>query len=152
MPCDPFYDPDDLLIEGHAFTEDQATCLRLLRESDFGFVHQVLTFTRRDDRSPFSDYTRVGAHLPERINLLMRYGPIYVTKNEYQRALTVALVQYGFFLLRSLSRLSHAEFGAYHRRAACTLRRRIDGQDVVEGVRLQLQRMRATQKLRPGHG
>jgi len=149
---DPFYDPEDLLIEGHAFTEDRAACYEILRESDFGFVHQVLTFTRRDSRSPFSAYVRVGAGLPEFINLLARYGPVHLTKVEYQRMLSVALVRYGFFLLRSLPKLSDPEFGAYHRPALRALRHRIDSRDVIEGVRFQLQRMRANRTLRPGPG
>ena len=82
---DPFYSHNDLLVEGHFFTEDQAACYEILRESDFGFVHQVLTFTRRDDRSPFSLLVRLGARVPESINLLMKYGPVYLTKTEFQR-------------------------------------------------------------------
>jgi glycosyltransferase involved in cell wall biosynthesis len=147
---DPFYDPGDLLVDGHAFTEDRAACFAILREADFGFVHQVLTFTRRDERSPFSAYVRIAAGTPEHINLLVRYGPEYLTKAEYRRALAVALVQYGFVLIRRVTRLSDREFRVYHRAALASLRRRIDAQDVLEGMRLQVQRMRATGKLRPG--
>lgn len=148
----PFYDPNDLLTEGYAFTEDQAACYRLLHESDFGFVHQVLTFTRRDDRSPFSEYVRLGASMPEKINLLVTYGPVYLTKTQYQRDLAVLLVWYGIFFVKSLPKLADSGFRAYHRRALRRLKGLIDAQDALEGVRLQLRKMWETGKLRPGPG
>ena len=45
---DPFYNVDN------PFQDDQEACYEVLRTCDFGFVHQVLTFTRRDEASPFS--------------------------------------------------------------------------------------------------
>jgi glycosyltransferase involved in cell wall biosynthesis len=139
---DPFYDPDYDVGEDFPFTEDLAACCEILRHSDFGFVHQVLTFTRRNENSPFSKFARLGANLPEQINLVSAYGPTYLTKAEYQRILAVLFFWYGFFLLRSLPRFASAELRAYHVPAIQRMLRSIEARDVLEGIRLQVRRMR----------
>lgn len=143
-----FYDRDYDVSPEYPFTEDLAACCEALRESDLGFVHQVLTFTRRDDRSPYSSFSRLGASLPEHINLVTAYGPAYLTKAEYQRILAVYLVRYGFFLLKSLPKLASSEFRGYHRPAMQRMVRSIEPPDVLEGMRLQLRRIRKRRRLR----
>jgi glycosyltransferase involved in cell wall biosynthesis len=147
---EPFYDPDYPFSEDYALTDDQDACCAILRESDFGFVHQVLTFTGRLDHSPFSYFIRLGANLPEQIKLLSRYGDVYLTRPEYQRHLAVLLVHYGFFFACNAHRLADREFRAYHRLALKRLWRDVDPRDALLGVRLQLARMRRTRRLRPG--
>jgi glycosyltransferase involved in cell wall biosynthesis len=148
---DPFYDPDYDVSEEYPFTEDLAVCYEILRESDFGFVHQVLTFTRLDGRSPFSTFSRLGANVPEEINLISKYGPVYLTKAEYQRMVAVYLVLYASFLLRSLPRLANPKVRAYHRPAAQRILRSLEARDVLEGVRLQLRRMAKRRRFRARH-
>jgi glycosyltransferase involved in cell wall biosynthesis len=147
---DPFYNPEYPFREEYGFTEDQDVCCEIFRTNDFGFVHQVLTFTRRPEGSPFSEFVRFGAHLPERINLHVKHGPAFLTQAEYQRNLAVLIVQYSFFLLRSPRRLLNPKIRAYHRVALERLLRSFEARDVIGGVRIQLRRMRETRKLRPG--
>jgi glycosyltransferase involved in cell wall biosynthesis len=147
---DFFYDPEFPIGEEYSFTDDQDVCCELLRASDFGFVHQVLTFTRRPEGSPFSKFVRFGAHLPERINLHAKHGPIFLTRAEYQRKLAILLAQYGFFLLTSPRRLLNSDTRAYHRAAVRRLWGALDTHDVIAGGRIQLRRMFATRKLRTG--
>lgn len=144
----PFYDRDYNVSEEYPFTEDLAACCEVLRESDLGFVHQVLTFTRRDGRSPFSKFSRLRASVPEHLNLLLRYGSVYLTRPEYQRIVAVYLVHYGFLLLRSLPNLAKPEFRAYHGPAVRRIARSVEAREVLEGVRLQLRRMAEKRGLR----
>ena len=143
-----FYDPDYNFAEEYSFTEDVAACCEILRESDFGFVHQVLTFTRRDDRSPFSKFSRLGANLPEQINLVFKYGPVYLTKEEYERIVAVYLAFYAAFLLRSLPRFAKPEHRAYHVQAVRRILRSADARDLLEGASLQLRRMGKRRRIR----
>jgi glycosyltransferase involved in cell wall biosynthesis len=147
---DPFYDPRFPFAEEYAFTEDQDVCCELFRTSDFGFVHQVLTFTRRPAGSPFSDFRRFGAHLPERLNLHLKHGPAFLTQAEYERNLAVLLTQYGLFLLRSPRKLLNPDIRKYHRVALQSLSRSVETREVTAGVKIQLRRMRETGKLRTG--
>jgi hypothetical protein len=110
----------------------------------------VLTFTRRPEGSPFSAYERFGAYLPERINLLVKHGPAFLTKTEFQRALAILTAQYNLFLLTHVRRLSTPEIRAYHRAALKRLLHVLDTRDVLAGAGIQLRRMRKTRKLRTG--
>jgi glycosyltransferase involved in cell wall biosynthesis len=139
---DPFYNEDN------PWNEDTEACLEVLRESDFGFVHQVLTFTRRIEGSPFSKFIRVGAYLPGEIKLLAKFGPIYLTRTEYQRRLAVLLVWYGIFFVRNLPRLGDADFRAHHGSALEEIASAVNGREVLAGARIQLQRMGRTRRLR----
>jgi glycosyltransferase involved in cell wall biosynthesis len=141
---DPFYNVDN------PFQDDQEACYEVLRTSDLGFVHQVLTFTRRDEASPFSFYRRAGAQLPGHINLFLKYGPEYVERRAYQNHLAVALARYGLFLLRRVPRVRDPDFRAHQRRELERFRGRIDVKDVAAGTALQLRRMWQARRLRPG--
>jgi glycosyltransferase involved in cell wall biosynthesis len=137
---DPFYNVDN------PFQNDSEACYEVLRESDFGFVHQVLTFTRRDAESPFSYYVRVGAELPGQIDLLLKFAPVYLTRSDFQR-LAVLLV-HRLYLLRSAPKVGDRDFLRCQDRALRRVVRSLDSEDVLRGVRLQLQRMRETRRLR----
>jgi glycosyltransferase involved in cell wall biosynthesis len=145
---DPFYDPEYDVGEEYPFSEDVAACCEILRERDFGFVHQVLTFTRRDGRSPFSAFSRLGANLPEHLNLVSKYGPVYLTKAEYQRVVAAYVVRYGFFLLRSVRRLANPEFRAYHAAAVRRILGSVAARDVLEGLRLHARRAHERRRIR----
>jgi glycosyltransferase involved in cell wall biosynthesis len=130
-----FYNVDN------TFQHDQEACYELLQECDFGFVHQVLTFTRRPETAGFDYWSRVGAELPGQIGLLLKFGPVYLEHEEFQRRLAVLLVHYGAFQLKSMRKAADAEYRTFQRRTAAALFERIEWKDVAVGVRLQLQRM-----------
>jgi glycosyltransferase involved in cell wall biosynthesis len=74
------------------FHADTGACYDLLRESDFGFVHQVLTFTRppHGDSIMGSWGARVGTWLPGHLHILLKYGPLYLSRSQLsQRVRTV---------------------------------------------------------------
>ena len=132
---DPYYNV------ANTFQHDQEACYEALQECDFGFVHQVLTFTRRPETAGFDFWTRVGAELPGQIDLLLKFGPVYLDEAAYQRRLAVLLVHYGSLQLKGLRKITDADYRSYQRRAAASLFDRIDWKDVGAGVRLQLQKM-----------
>jgi hypothetical protein len=115
-------------------------------------VHQVLTFTRRPEGSPFSGFVRLGAYLPEHINLVIRYGPYYLTRAEYQRRLAALLARYGLFLLGRLGKLANPDFRAYHLAATQRIARAAATTDVLAGIMRNLRRILETQRLRLERG
>lgn len=64
--------------------EDTESCYEILQQSDFGFVHQVLTFTRRENESLTS---RVKLYDPfyllDKYIVTIKYGPFYLNETEY---------------------------------------------------------------------
>jgi glycosyltransferase involved in cell wall biosynthesis len=108
---DPFYDETVL----HADTE---AAYWMLTQGDIGFVPQVLTYTRRHDRSVTTFAARVGTYRPEELEFLHRYGPAVLEHGEYERRMVRLLLAYGATLLSQTPRFRHSEFRNYHRRAA----------------------------------
>jgi glycosyltransferase involved in cell wall biosynthesis len=139
---------DPVYNEANPWNEDTEACLEILQDSDFGFVHQVLTFTRRPEGSPFSEHTRLGVQWPGQVKLLIKYGPEYVSKADYQRHLAVLLVWYGIYFLKHPRRLADPDFRTHHRSALRDIAQGVDFRDVLRGVQLQLRRMRETGRLR----
>ena len=66
--CQPFF-TDEFL---HA---DKEACLRLLLDCDFGFIKQVLTYTRRHNESVTSLTNSLDTRRQENLLLLQKYGP-----------------------------------------------------------------------------
>jgi glycosyltransferase involved in cell wall biosynthesis len=141
---EPFYNVEN------RFQHDQEALYDVLRESDFGFIHQVLTFTRRPDTAGTAYWTGVGAGLPGQIDLFFKFGPVYLDKAEYQRRLAVLMVEYALSLLGNLPGVADADFRSYQLQAARRFLDRVDWADFVAGVRLQLRRMLDARRLRPG--
>jgi glycosyltransferase involved in cell wall biosynthesis len=105
----PFYD------ERHAPFEDVHVCFDLLRACNFGFVHQVLTYSRRDNDSILS---RVGKFSFMRfcpLAVMVTHGKNYLSEAEYDRCLRDAEHQYFLFLGQSALGNRSGEFWEFHR-------------------------------------
>jgi glycosyltransferase involved in cell wall biosynthesis len=94
---DPFYNESNL----HADTE---VCFELLRAADLGFVHQVLTRTRRHAASMTSTSSRLGTNITGWLRVMTTYGPVYLSRDEYERRLAWWLRRYGVYLAKSVVR------------------------------------------------
>ena len=93
---DTFYNESNL----HA---DHEVCYEILRNYDFGFVHQVLTFMRTHDESVTStDYATFGKLFYTNLDLLINYGPVFLEKNEFKETLNSHLRDYYMYLAYSL--------------------------------------------------
>ena len=103
-----FYDESVL----HA---DVEVCYDILQEHDFGFVHQVLTFTRLHNESVTSRTYRFGTSFLARFTFFLRYGPRYLADEEYKTRLDVVIESYYHFLARSVFELREKAFWVYHR-------------------------------------
>jgi len=78
---------DELYNQNHLHS-DGAACLDLLTESDFGFVHQVLTCTRRHDESVSSRIAhKLRTHRLGPLQHLVDYGSVFLSKEEYRHRL-----------------------------------------------------------------
>jgi len=96
--------------------EDTEACFQVLAQHDFGFVRQVLTFSRND---PTSLSSSVGAFNPGPLRKFMfarKYGSGFLTENESREHLQNSADRYGSFLAESLFEFKDAEFWSFHRR------------------------------------
>jgi glycosyltransferase involved in cell wall biosynthesis len=94
---------------------DKDACLRLFQEYDFGFVRQVLTFTRRHNESVTSLTNRLDTRRQENLLLLEKYGPKMLPEPEYRGSVSRELRAYYDFLARSVGTGAGREFWDSHR-------------------------------------
>ena len=95
--------------------EDIDVVFDLLRDSDFGFVHQVLTYTRRENESIMSGFQTFGVLRTASMIAIRRYGPTYLTPGELgPRRRAIERWYYGFLGASVWSRRSR-KFWEFHR-------------------------------------
>jgi glycosyltransferase involved in cell wall biosynthesis len=86
-----FYNEENL----HA---DLEVCFDILRTADLGFVHQVLTYTRRHREAVTWEAGRLNTYIGAWLRVMLLYGPRYLTPDERERRLGWWLRRYGVFL------------------------------------------------------
>jgi glycosyltransferase involved in cell wall biosynthesis len=96
----------------HADTE---VCFELLKDSDFGFVHQVLTFTRLRPKSLATISADLNTCSPGMLHTLREYGPIYLTDEEQTRLWNQRVTEYHEFLAKSLLKGRDDKFWTFHK-------------------------------------
>jgi len=91
----------DLLRNGKDFYNESEThadveaCFETLQDSDFGFVHKLLTYTRVHDDSITSSFSdRFDTYVVARLGFLLKYGSIYLNKEEYEKQLKLMSREY----------------------------------------------------------
>ncbi|MDL1980226.1 MAG: glycosyltransferase [Deltaproteobacteria bacterium] len=96
---------------------DLEACFDILQSADFGFVHQVLTFTRRHNETLTTFSRRFNTYLIANFIVLKKYGPIYLNREEYEKRLKLKIRNYHRFLARSIFEQREKDFWDYHKRA-----------------------------------
>jgi glycosyltransferase involved in cell wall biosynthesis len=96
--------------------DDTEACFRILAEHDLGFIHQVLTFSRKDNESLTSELARFGPGPIRKFMFAVKYGPQFFTGDEYANYLKRETDFYGQFLAESAFQFKSKEFWDFHRR------------------------------------
>lgn len=103
----PFYNENNI----HADTE---ACFDLLRSSDFGFVHQVLTCTRVREKSLTAMSNDLQTSFGGMLYALAGYGKDYLTEEEFAVCWREHLSEYYEFLGKNLLKGRDRKFWEYH--------------------------------------
>ena len=117
----------DIVRRRHAFFNesnlhcDSEACLEVLEHSDFGFVHQVLTFqgVREDSLTSFSK--EMQTYLPWILLELVNYGPKHLSADELQSRIDQHLWHYYTYLGGEVYKRRGQEFWDYHRNQLAAL-------------------------------
>jgi glycosyltransferase involved in cell wall biosynthesis len=86
--------------------EDTEALLWMLGRHDFAFVHQVLTFARRQSGSRISFSYNMNSHEAEDIVFLLRYGRLVLDEGAYRARLRTLLKRYLWWHVRQTPRIS----------------------------------------------
>ncbi len=111
----------DLILKRNPFYQetylqvvDQEVCYHLLQNTDFGFVHEVLTYTRLHDDSLTSSVTPLNRLIIEELTLLIEYGQIYFSPDNYKQCLSKRMDAYYKFLGSSFFQKKTNGFWKFH--------------------------------------
>jgi glycosyltransferase involved in cell wall biosynthesis len=107
---DPFYIETDMCADFEA-------CFALLSNTDLGFVHQVLTYSRTRPSSIGRVSSDTGANNRSLLDILLKYGGECLSKSEYRDCLKRQLAQYYEFLGRRLWVEHDKAFWDFHKKA-----------------------------------
>jgi len=106
---DPFFNESNL----HA--ADSEVCFELLNGSDFGFVHQILTFSRERKVSLLQASRELNASAADILHEIIAYGPHYLTPDEVSQCRDATLSKYYDFLATSFLQGRNKSFWDYHK-------------------------------------
>jgi len=98
--------------------DDAEAMLWMLSRHDLAFVHQVLTFARRQSESRYTWSSKMGSQNAEDIVFLLRYGELVLDDGEYRARLRERLRRYVWWHTRQLpriARLQDPDFFELHR-------------------------------------
>ncbi len=96
---------------------DASACFKYLKNSDFGFVFQVLSVGRAHDRLESAKSAQINRFASAYIKDLIEYGPLYLSQSELEQRLRSAIDEYYRFLAVNLLSRRGREFWDYHRRS-----------------------------------
>ena len=114
-----FYQEDRLFADTDAMFE-------VLKDVDFGFVHQVLSFSRVDSDSISGRMDTYGPMLLARTIRLSLFGREYLTSHDWSRYVTEHERVYARFLAEAWLRRREPALWDLHRRGLDTIGRRLE--------------------------
>lgn len=123
----PFYD------ERYAPFEDGHVCFDLLRTWDFGFIHQVLSYSRYDNGGMMSRLRQFDLGPFLRLTFLVAHGKDYLSREEYHHYLKRAEREYFLFLTKCACARHREtrEFWDFHRRGLASINYAFDWKRLV---------------------
>jgi hypothetical protein len=107
---DPFFN------ESNPNASDSEACMEVLQSCDFGFVHQVLTFSRKREGSLLEESKKLNTLSADLLHELVTYGPIYLSVEELRARLHELVDDYYSFLAASMLHKRGRPFWEYHKR------------------------------------
>ena len=128
----PFYE------ERYAPFEDSYACFDALRTWNFGFVHQVLTYSRRDNESILGRIRPVQFTFFTRLAEITAHGTYYLSEDEYRSCLRDAERTYFYFLGMSALHGQGADFWKFHRECLASINYSVNSAFIAKWVLLVL--------------
>jgi glycosyltransferase involved in cell wall biosynthesis len=100
---------------------DSSACYEVLDRCDYGVVHEILAVERVHDDQISSDLDNMAAGALAYIEVLLQYGPRYLSENEFRRRCKDVVDQYYRDLGRAVWKLKSGRFWRFQRSRASEL-------------------------------
>jgi glycosyltransferase involved in cell wall biosynthesis len=130
----PFFDEGSL-------HDDTDLCYEVLSDNDFGFVHQILSFTRVGNSGVLTEIESYNWRILNSYLELRKYGPDFLSEEELAEALRPVRTEYMRVLGEARTLGREDGFWNYHRRGLATI-----GEDLPGNMALAQHMARAALK------
>jgi glycosyltransferase involved in cell wall biosynthesis len=100
--------------------EDTESCYEVLRDWDFGFVHQILSYSRLDPSSTYGQVRHFDSGILDKLIVLHRYGPEFLTALERSGRTAEVELRYHRCLARAALMGRERQYWQFHRRGRAT--------------------------------
>jgi glycosyltransferase involved in cell wall biosynthesis len=127
----PFY------AEGR-YHEDTEAAFEILEGSDFGFVHQILSYLRQRPDSIMGSARTLDPEPLDRLVIVTRYGSRFLDPAEHARCLGEARRDYYRYLAAAWLGRREAAYWDYHRKGLATIGEGIVGKELLRQVVVEL--------------
>jgi glycosyltransferase involved in cell wall biosynthesis len=114
--------------------EDTEKCVQILRDWDFGFVHQVLSFLRTDNQSISSAFRSFQPEVLDGYIIVNRYASEFFDPAEAAALKKKYRQWYYRVLSQEALRLREPEFWKYHREGLKTVGESLDSYSIAMGI------------------
>ena len=101
--------------------EDTEVCYEILQDHDFGFVHQVLTFSRTDNESITRFIRDYNPNSLDKLIIIQKYGQVFLDRHEHAQLMARKSKSYFRFLAKNLFCKNDKAFWDYHRNGLKTI-------------------------------
>jgi len=116
----PFFDEESL-------HDDTDLCYEVLADNDFGFVHQILSFTRVGNSGVLTEIESYNWRALNSYLELRKYGPVFLSEDELEQALRPVRSEYLRVLGEARALGREEGFWNYHRRGLATIGEELPG-------------------------
>jgi glycosyltransferase involved in cell wall biosynthesis len=114
------------LLSARHLQADMEACFDILQESDFGFIHQVLSFSRERGEATDSLAANINSQRLGDFIIFLKYGPALLHKTEYEARWKKVREQYYRVLAHNVLRYRPKQFWKYHEDVLAAYGGRID--------------------------
>jgi len=128
-----FYNEDNY----HA---DVEACFDVLQDSNFGFVHQILSYTRLHEETQSATRSqKLKTNLVENsLGVLKKYGPVYLQEREYEDLMEKKLQRYYQVLAVCALKLENKDFWNYHKKSLAKIDMSFSNYRLIKAVLAKL--------------
>jgi len=111
--------------------EDTEVCYEILKEWNFGFVHQILSFTRRDNDSIVAASKAFDPDLLDKLIVIQRFGPTFLSPEEMAACWRRHETRYLRRMAESKLLRKPPEYWEYQRRGLATIGYELSGKKLL---------------------
>ena len=145
-PTAQLYRADLVRRRGKFFNEqnlhaDTEACLDVLQDSDFGFVHQILSYSRPRPQSNDAFANSFETRALGGLIIFLKYGPIYLSRDEYACYLKHRVKEYHRVLAKNVLRCRSTAFWRFHKETLSALGWKLDRPLLAMSVGRELLKM-----------